>query len=72
MGYLVFGFIVALPFNSGFLDFVFSPDIVLTVALLLLLHFVNGSSNNLLFSESDPTLPRQPSGEGSDVLTVGA
>lgn len=41
MVYLIVGYIVALPFNSGSLDFIFSVDIVLAGLLILLLHFTN-------------------------------
>ena len=41
MAYLVAGFLATMPLNTGTLDYVFSPDIVLTVLLFLLLHFLN-------------------------------
>jgi len=41
MAYLVAGYLVAMPLNSGTLDFICSPDIVLTVLLFFVLHFIN-------------------------------
>ncbi len=41
MAYIVAGFLVAMPLNTGSLDFTCSFEIVLAVALFFLLHFLN-------------------------------
>ncbi len=41
MSYLVAGYLVAMPLNSGTLDYTCSPEIVLTVLLFFLLHSIN-------------------------------
>jgi hypothetical protein len=44
MVYLVIGYILALPFNSGSLDFVFSVDMFYAGVLILLLHVANSKA----------------------------
>lgn len=41
MAYLVAGYLVAMPLNTGTLDYLCSPEIALTVLIFFLLHFIN-------------------------------
>jgi hypothetical protein len=55
MGYILFGYIVALPLNSGTLDFVFGIDIAATVFVLLVLNAM--SKGGARASLRDPSIP---------------
>jgi hypothetical protein len=60
IAYLVVGFIVAMPLNSGTLDYVCSPEIVLTVVLFAFLHFLNTRRLGLTAIKGNVVAPRSP------------